>query len=170
MRTLKWSISHEVFVREIDDEHKEIFEALAAFQKLSNGGGEASEVRKATERLVTRMTDHFAHEERLMRAARYEAEKWHRKMHLAAKWRVEAFADRLMEGHAEAAGELVEYLTEWLSNHTRVADRMMGAALRNHDRHMWKLTFEAGTKPLGKGKWVTVTGEPFERPEPNRTM
>ncbi len=170
MRTLKWSISHAVFVREIDDEHKEIFDALSAFQKLSVGGGELSEVRQATERLVTRMTDHFAHEERLMRAARYDAEKWHRKMHLAAKWRVEAFVDRVMEGSPEAAEELVEYLTEWLHNHTRVADRMMAAALRNHERHVWKLTFEAGTKPLGKSKWITVTGEPFERPEPKNAL
>jgi hemerythrin-like metal-binding protein len=164
MRTLKWTISNAVFVTEIDDEHKEIFEALAAFQKLSAEGGGLPEVRKACERLVTRMADHFAHEERLMRAARYDAEKWHRKMHLAARWRVEAFVDQLVEGSPEAAGELVEYLSEWLHNHTRVADKMMAAALRNHERHMWKLTFEAGTRPIGSAKWVTITGEPFEGP------
>jgi len=59
---------------------------------------------------------------------------------------------------------VVEYLTNWLPNHTRVADRMMAAALRNHERCMWKVTFQAGTKPAREGKWVTVTGEPFEPP------
>ena len=164
MRTLTWSISHAVFVKEIDDEHKEIFAALADVHKLCDAGAKLPEIRKATARLVTRMTDHFAHEERLMRAARYESINWHRKMHLAGKWRVEAFVDRLLEGDPEAGPELVEYLTQWLHNHTKVADRMMAAALRNHSRHMWKVTFEAGTRPIGKGKWVTATGEPFEPP------
>src|SRR5262245_5098377 len=124
MRTLKWSISHAVFVTEIDDEHKEIFDALSELQKLCARGAKLAEIRKSTGRLVTRMMDHFAHEERLMRAARYDALNWHRKLHLAAKWRVEAFIDRLMEGEKDAGEELVEYLTNWLRDHTRVADRM----------------------------------------------
>ena len=37
MRTLKWSTSHAVFVTEIDDEHKEIFDAIAEFEKTSCG-------------------------------------------------------------------------------------------------------------------------------------
>jgi len=164
MRTLNWSISHAVFVTEIDDEHKGIFDALSEFQRLCDGGGSLPEIRKATERLTTRMMDHFAHEERLMRAARYDALKWHRKLHMAAKWRVESFVDRLLAGEPEAGAELVEYLTNWLPNHTRVADRMMAAALRNHERCMWKVTFQAGTKPARERKWVTVTGEPFEPP------
>jgi hemerythrin len=155
MAALNWT-THAVFVTEIDDEHREIFAALAEFEKAAT--------RKNIARLTTRLTDHFAHEERLMRAARYESYKWHKKLHAAARWRVEGFVTRMEQGEAEAAGEMVEYLTEWLHNHTRVADRMMGAALRNHHRHMWKVTFQAGTKPIEEGKWVTVTGEPFEPP------
>jgi hemerythrin-like metal-binding protein len=160
MRTLNWSISYASFVREIDDEHKEIFEELAEFQRLCAGGAKPPAVRKSAERLMTRLTDHFAHEERLMRAARYDSLKWHRKLHLAAKWRTESFVDRLLEGDPSAAEELVEYLADWLQGHTRVADRMMGASLRNHN--LCKVTLQAGTRPLEEGKWVTATGEPFE--------
>jgi hemerythrin len=63
VRRLKWSISHAVFVTEIDDEHKEIFDALSRFQKLCGAGGEPAEFRKSIGRLMTRMMDHFAHEE-----------------------------------------------------------------------------------------------------------
>jgi hemerythrin-like metal-binding protein len=162
MRTLNWTISNAVFVQEIDDEHKLIFGALTELGQLCSGGAGLPEIRKASARLVTRLADHFAHEERLMRAARYESLKWHRKLHVAAKWRVDALIDRLLEGDGEAAAELVEYLTQWLNDHTQVADRMMGAALRNYN--LCKVTLQAGTKPLGEGKWVTVTGEPFEPP------
>ncbi|MBI2681399.1 MAG: hemerythrin family protein [Candidatus Solibacter usitatus] len=161
---LTWSISDAVFVTEIDDEHKEIFDALADFEKILAGDGRPAELRKAVERLTTRMVDHFAHEERLMRAARYESLPWHKKLHMAARWRVEGLSTRMEQGDAEAGAELVEYLASWLHTHTQVADRMMGAALRNHRRCTWKVTFRAGTKPLEACDWVTVDGEPLRPP------
>ena len=37
MRSLKWSTSNAVFVPEIDDEHKEIFQALSNLQEVLAG-------------------------------------------------------------------------------------------------------------------------------------
>jgi hemerythrin-like metal-binding protein len=167
MRTMKWNTSHAVFVTELDDEHKEIFDALSDCQKVFTGTGELEQSRKATERLSSRIVEHFAHEERLMRAARYESLPWHKHRHQAALRRVEGFVMRIRQGDAAAGAELVEYLTSWLRDHTRVADRMMGAALRNHGRSMWKMTFTAGTRPIDASGWVTATGEPFEPPTPD---
>jgi hypothetical protein len=56
--------------------------------------------------------------------------------------------------------ELVDYLTSWLNDHTCVADRMMGAFLRNQRRCV-KLTFRAGTKPMDACAWVDVNGDAF---------
>src|SRR4051794_3688380 len=95
VRTLKWSTSHAVFVTEIDDEHREIFEALADCQKLFTGSGGWPEIRKATDRLTTRSVEHFAHEERLMRAARYDSLRWHKQRHDAARKRVAGLVQRL---------------------------------------------------------------------------
>lgn len=164
MRTLKWSTSHAVFVREIDDEHQEIFAALTDFEKVLAEGGEWPELKPAIDRLTDCITGHFAHEERLMRAARYESRKWHKQRHDGALRLFEGFVARLQAGDPEAGTEMVECLATWLHNHTRVADRMLAASLRNHERCMWKVTFEAGTKPLGSSKWVRANGEPFEPP------
>ena len=38
---------------------------------------------------------------------------------------------RIRAGQPAAADELLELLAEWLKTHTRVADRMVGAYLRN---------------------------------------
>jgi hypothetical protein len=38
------------------------------------------------------------------------------------------------KGDSAAAGELLEFLAGWLRDHMGVADRMMGAHLRNHQR------------------------------------
>jgi hemerythrin len=105
---------------------------------------------------------HFAHEERLMRAARYGSIRWHKQSHAAACRRAGQFAQRIEQGDAAAGVELVEYLTSWLPEHAGLADRMMGAFLRNHQRGMFKVTFRAGTKPPDACAWVDVRGDAFD--------
>jgi hemerythrin len=150
-------MSHAVFVPDIDDEHKEIFEAVAGLQKALAGGGE---IRELTAHLTNCIVDHFAHEERLMRAARYSSFRWHKLQHDGARRRVVQFIQRVEQGDTEAGTALVEYLSGWLRDHTRLADRMMGAFLRN--QRLWKLTFQAGTKPADACEWVDVTGARFQ--------
>ena len=161
MVSLHWSTSHAVFVTEIDDEHKEISEALAHVQDVLTSRSSLSELAKATQRLTSCIVGHFAHEERLMTAARYGAIRWHKQAHHAARRRVAQFVLRIEQGDSQAGVELVDYLTSWLDDHTGVADRMMGAFLRNHRRCM-KLTFRAGTKPMDACAWVDANGETFD--------
>ena len=161
MPCLQWSASHAVFVAEIDDEHKEIFEAVAHVQDVLTSRSPLLEIRKATQRLVSSIVGHFAHEERLMRAARYGSIRWHKQAHNAARRRVRKFVLRIEQGDSGAGLELVDYLTSWLNDHTGVADRMMGAFLRNQRRCM-KLTFRAGTKPMDACAWVNANGDAFD--------
>src|SRR5450631_4354024 len=106
MRSLKWSTSHAVFVPEIDDQHKQIFEALSNVRKVLTSGGPLSEIRKLTQRLVSSIVGHFAHEERLMRAARYGSLRWHKQAHDAAHTQVEQFVIRIEQGDTKAGPEL----------------------------------------------------------------
>jgi hemerythrin-like metal-binding protein len=163
MQTLQWTASHAVFVTEIDDEHRNIFQALADVESVLASGSQ-SQLRKAAERLTSQMAAHFAHEERLMRAARYRSLRWHKRRHDGARKRVAGLLLRIDRQDPVAGPELVDYLTSWLHDHTLVADRMMAAALRNHRRSMWTMTFTAGTKPLDACDWVTVSGDPLEPP------
>jgi hemerythrin len=158
MQSLTWSNSHAVFVTEIDDDHKEIFAALSEMSAVVAGGGEVA-ASTAVERLVRCLAGHFAHEERLMRAARYGSMRWHKSSHDHARRRVRQFVERIERGDSVAGEELVRYLTSWLDDHTRLADRMLGAFLRNHQRFTCKMTFRAGTRPGDSCSWVTLNGE-----------
>jgi hemerythrin len=160
MRSLKWSTSHAVFVLEIDDEHQEIFEALSGLQQALGVGDSSLELRRAVRRLATCVSEHFAHEERLMRAARYESAGWHRQLHDAARRRVKQFGSEIGKGRAGAGAALAEYLTSWLDTHTRLADRMLGAFLRNH-RRIGKVICQAATKPTDSCEWVDSNGDRF---------
>ena len=161
---LKWSTSNAVFVTEIDDEHKEIFEALGEVQKVLTSHGQLLDFRNLMEHLTSCVANHFAHEERLMRAARYGSMRWHKQSHDSARRRVGRFSLRIERGDTKAGIELLEYLTAWLHDHTRVADRMMGAFLRNQQRSMVKLTFRAGAKPIDACTWVRANGDTLLNP------
>src|SRR4051794_7062136 len=115
MRSLRWSTSHAVFVTEIDDEHKAIFEAVSQV-KASLGSGGPAELSQALKRLVSCVADHFAHEERLMRAARYESLRWHKTAHDNARRRVTRFVQRIEQGDTWAGVELIEYRSSWLDS------------------------------------------------------
>jgi len=160
MRSLKWSIAHTAFVNEIDDEHKEIFEAVSNLQTALSGGGSAEQPGKSVERLVTAITEHFAHEERLMRAASYPSIRWHKQQHDHAHKRVAEFVRRMQEGDGQAGFDLIVYLTSWLHDHTRLADRMLGAFLRI--QRLCKVTLHAGTRPADACTWVDATGARFD--------
>jgi hemerythrin len=167
MRTLTWSASHAVWVDSIDDEHKEIFEALSKFRQACCSGC-PTEFPAALEPLVKAIGSHFAHEERLMRAARFSGYDWHKRQHAAARRQVRRFAPRIEVGDRDAGHAMADYLAEWLNNHTQVADRMMGAHLRNERRAVAKLTFRAGTRPAEACAWVDTAGKRFDpKPEIN---
>jgi hemerythrin len=160
MRSLKWSTSQAVFVTEIDDEHKEIFQAVSNLQKVCTSGGSLLEIGKLTERLTSCIAGHFAHEERLMRAARYGSIRWHKTAHDNARRRVGQFVVLIEQGDTRARLELVEYLTSWLTIIPAWRTECWGPFfLRNHQR--CTLTFRAGTKPLDSCSWVTVNGDAF---------
>ena len=163
MSHLQWSVSHAVFVTEIDDEHKEIFEALWQLRKHLAAHRAPSETRDRTQRLTTCIVEHFAHEERLMRAARYPSIAWHKQQHTAALRRVRQFVAAIEKDDALAGTALVRYLDSWLNNHTRLADRMLGAFLRNH-RRAAVLTFQYASRPAGSGKWKDAQGQQLSPP------
>ena len=84
--------------------------------------------------LMADAEDHFAHEERLMRAAHYEGFAWHKRQHDGARQKMKELATRIEADDPQAPAELLDYLVHWLRDHTTVTDRMMSASLRNFER------------------------------------
>lgn len=134
MRAFRWSKSNEVFVRELDDEHQVVFHAMGELQTALHTGASRSHVTDILHRLTACLEEHFAHEEKLMRNARYLSFEWHRQQHNTVRKRLRQFAPVIEEGDRDAGHQLVEFLSRWLEDHTAVSDRMMGAYLRNQER------------------------------------
>jgi len=162
MRPIRWTSSETVWIEEIDDDHKEIFAGIEELQKVLSDCCPVADLRKSLDHLTTTIAGHFEHEERLMRASRYGSLRWHKGLHQAARQKVQRFAPAIEQGDREAGSGLVEYLTEWLRDHTRIADRMMAAHLRNQCLAVGKLVFRVGTRPASACTWVDSTGNAFD--------
>lgn len=134
MRLFKWSKSNEVFVPDVDHEHRAVFQAAAELQRALRCNRPLFQIQEILHRLIACTEDHFAHEEQLMRSSRYLSFEWHKQQHDTVRKRMRQYAPLIEAGDAEAGNALVEFLSHWLNDHTAVADRMMGAFLRNQRR------------------------------------
>lgn len=134
MRLFKWSKANAVFLPEIDDEHRAMYQVAGEFQQALVNGAPLFQVQEILHRMVACVEDHFAHEERLMRAGRYPTFEWHRQQHETVRKRMRQFVPLIEAGDAEAGASLTEFLSNWLRDHTGLTDRMMGAYLRNQQR------------------------------------
>jgi len=134
MGLFKWHKSNSVFVSDIDQEHRAIFQAAGELQRALRSRAPLFQTQEILHRLIACSEDHFAHEERLMRGSRYLSFEWHKQQHDTVRKRLRRYVPLVENGDAEAGTELIEFLTHWLNDHTAVADRMMGAFLRNQQR------------------------------------
>jgi len=134
MSLFKWSNAHSVYIPELDAEHRDIFRLGEELHQALEAGATRARLKPLVEGLLQCMNLHFRHEERMMFDIRYQALNWHKHQHDAARKTCRALVKSIAEGDREGAGQKLESLAGWLGDHLRVADRMMGARLRNYLR------------------------------------
>ena len=134
MSLFKWTNAYSVYLPEIDAEHRAIFRLGDELHKAVLADADPAVLQPILVNLRETAEQHFRHEERLMRAIHYTAFDWHKGQHDAVRKRSRALAKRIAGGDPAAAGELLEFMSDWMRGHIAVADRMMSARLRNYLR------------------------------------
>jgi hemerythrin len=134
MSTFKWSSDHSIYLPEIDAEHRALYRLGDELHKALLAGADAAQQKRLMANLLESAEEHFRHEERLMRAMHYTAFAWHKSQHDAVRKRARSAVTHMEKGDSGAAGEFLQFLAVWLRDHMSVADRMMGAYLRNYLR------------------------------------
>jgi hemerythrin len=134
MQPFKWNKKHEVFVPELDAEHRNLFRIAEELRVALAAGAGGEQVQALLGALLAGAEDHFRHEERLMRAAGYPSYEWHRQQHDTVRKRVKGFSTQIAAGEPEALTAMLEFLAIWLREHTSLTDRMMCAYIRNYRR------------------------------------
>jgi len=136
MRRLKWSPGHAVHIPEVDDEHQLLFRLCNELQSALSSGARSRQLNSILSKLSDHMAAHFAHEERDMRASGYSLYEWHRRQHRAAHSRLALLEQQVRSFDRAGALEVLGAFCRWLDDHIRLADRMLGAHLRNRQREL----------------------------------
>lgn len=134
MPAFKWSEAHSIHVPEIDAEHRNLFRLAADLKSALAKGAPAADIEQKLRALFADVEDHFTHEERMMRGARYALFAWHKGQHDTVRKRGKQYAIRIRAGESAAGKEFLGFLAHWLRDHMAVADNMMGATIRNYQR------------------------------------
>ena len=134
MQLFKWTKTHDIFLPEIDAEHRNICRGGSELYKAIMAGAPPERLSTLLQSLLESAESHFQHEERIMRESEFPSLPWHQQQHDAVRHRAQEFMTRIQAGDSGASTELLTFLSGWLRDHTSVADRMMGAYLRNWQR------------------------------------
>jgi len=143
MRGFAWSSENEVFIAQIDAEHRDLFQIAERLEGAIEAKASPAETRLHLQALAGHTEEHFKHEEWLMQSVAYPSYAWHRQQHDTARRRLKLFVPLIESEDGEAAEVFLDFLDGWLHDHTTVTDRMLGAFVRNYER-------AHATDPLGR--------------------
>jgi hemerythrin-like metal-binding protein len=131
---LQWSEDHSVFIPALDEQHKGLLEVSQELRAAVLTGESTDRLEFLAGRLATRLVAHFRYEEGLMRGSRYTASDWHERQHQAARVKLANLWDAIRGRGAESVFVGLEDLADWHRDHVTIADRMLAAHIRNHER------------------------------------
>lgn len=127
----KWSLSVSVGVPALDAEHRALYRGVDELQKAASAGSPQEVLAALVDEIVQEAAGHFAHEERMMKRSDCSSFAWHKRLHDSCARQAKAAAARVRAGEPGAVEDLLAFLHTWLRDHIAVADRIMGAHLRN---------------------------------------
>lgn len=122
MKLLEWNEKLSVDNNVIDNQHKELFELTNQLIAEYNNDINSPLIGETLRDLLQYTKRHFKQEERLLKKVGYPKLKEHEKMHVDFVFKIAMFCKDVMECKPDIVEEMIEYLTDWLVNHTSEAD------------------------------------------------
>jgi hemerythrin len=132
MSLLAWNESYSVGVASIDDEHRELFDAVRNLESAIVRNAEAAETGPLLLKLAEATARHFQDEEAIMRKAKYPGMALHVANHERLVEKIDAFAVRHSRGGAPLNQHALNFLHDWLLHHIESDDARLGEWLNEH--------------------------------------
>jgi hemerythrin len=130
MSLFRWTGEHDVFLPEVDAEHRALFLAGDHLHRALLAAAPPDVLKQRLHSLLQLVETHFQHEERMMRESEFASYEWHRKQHNTVRNKMKML-NRDDRAGVESA---LAFIAGWLRDHTAVADRIMASHVRNWSR------------------------------------
>jgi len=126
MAFIEWSDANRVGVTDVDEQHKQLFGILNQLHAAVAEGKEQSELHEIVERLIEYTVYHFRTEEDLFLEHGYPGYDEQKSEHDSLTATALEFQGKLLDGSATLSFELLDFLHDWLMDHTMGLDKEMG--------------------------------------------
>lgn len=118
MALITWTASqYGTNVAFADDEHQTLFGKLNKLYDLATGGAERSAVGAQLDDLIAYVVEHFAHEEREMKAKNFSGFEKHKAEHDALVGICAGLQTKFHAGEADVTEEVGQMVKGWLDSH-----------------------------------------------------
>jgi hemerythrin-like metal-binding protein len=127
-----WQIGYSVFVKEIDDQHKQLIDILNELYDAYINNLHPEKVNKTIDQLMEYATVHFATEEKYFKQFGYKETDEHVEDHRLFLIRVEAFRLDYKKNKTILSLQIINFLQEWIKHHIRNVDKKYITCFKNN--------------------------------------
>jgi len=132
MAMFAWNESYSVRVRQMDEQHRKLFEIINGLAEAMKGGKGDDVIRDTVDQLAVYTRTHFLQEEVLMRQAGYPGLGAHQEQHRKLMADVEQYKRALEEGRSASPVSLLNFVRQWLAHHILESDKAYADHLNAH--------------------------------------
>jgi len=131
MGFMEWTDKNKTNVKICDEQHKKLFQMVNTLYEAMKEGKGKDVMGKILNELVDYTIYHFSTEERLMEKYRYPGLIWHQREHMELKEKAKALKEKFESGEYILSIDVMNFLKNWLNNHTIGSDKKYGEFLNN---------------------------------------
>ena len=132
---LVWKDKYSVKVKEIDDQHKQLFEIINSLIQVITHTPNEGEVKTIIEKIIAYKAIHFATEEKYFHQFNFSGAQEHEARHKEFNQKVEEIQKQYEGDTVGFAFALVDFLEDWLINHLMFTDQQYVTCFTEHGLH-----------------------------------
>jgi hemerythrin-like metal-binding protein len=132
MEVIEWDKSYSVGVRELDEQHKQLFKIVNTLFDIPDTGMDSQNVSDLLASMKKYAAVHFATEEKYLSECAYPDIENHILVHRQFREKIEDLCQRGIVNHAELFGDILSFLYEWLLDHILSCDKKYAPFLNSY--------------------------------------
>jgi hemerythrin len=132
MAFMTWDDKYSLKMKEVDEQHQHLFELINRLHEAVVTGEERTTLAEILDELIDYTVEHFQTEEKLFEEHNYPEYDMHKKEHDDLTKKVLELQTQFGEGSATISFEVLDFLNDWLLNHTLHSDQKYSLYL--HDK------------------------------------
>jgi len=131
MAFLTWTDQYKLNIKEIDEQHKYLFNLLNRLYDSVVEGDERSTLDNVLAELIDYTVYHFNTEEKMLEEQNYPELDIQKQEHNELTGQVIELQTKFRDGSATISFEVLDFLSNWLTTHTMGSDQKYSAFIFN---------------------------------------